>query len=59
MLPPSSLAARPGLALGVLCGVAGLALGSPETGLLGALVGYFLGKSLRSVRRTVEGGRAG
>ena len=58
MLPPSSLTTRPGLALGALCGVVGLALGGPETGLLGALVGYFFGKSLRSVRRTVQGGRA-
>lgn len=46
-----------GIVLGVLCGLVGVALVEPESGLLSALVGYFLGKSVQSTLWTFRGER--
>lgn len=51
-----SAATNPGLAVGVCCGVAGLALRGSEAAVLWFVVGYFLGKSLQSVFWTLTGG---
>ncbi|WP_435065733.1 hypothetical protein [Halobaculum sp. EA56] len=45
-----------GLGLGALCAVAGLVLHGIEGGLLGGLVGYFLGKTIQSIFWTLFGG---
>jgi len=50
--------ARAGPVLAVAGGIVGIAVGSPETAALWSLVGFFLGKSLVSVARTVTGGPA-
>lgn len=44
-----------GLGLGALCAVAGLVLHGTEGGLLGGLVGYFLGKTIQSMLWTLFG----
>lgn len=46
-----------GIVLGVLWGLVGVALLDPESGLLSALVGYFLGKSIQSTLWTFRGER--
>jgi len=50
-----SLVAHPGLAAGVVCGVAGVALQGVEAGVLWFVVGYFVGKSLQSIYWAVWG----
>jgi len=54
----SPVVSRLGIVLGVLGGVVGLVVHSTEGAVLWALVGYFLGKSIRSTVRTVSGNRA-
>jgi hypothetical protein len=44
----SLVESRLGIVLGALCGFVGVALTEPESGLLIALGGYFLGKSIQS-----------
>jgi hypothetical protein len=46
-----------GIVLGVLCGLVGVALLELESGLVSALVGYFLGKSIQSTLWTFRGER--
>jgi hypothetical protein len=55
--PLSSVEPRLGIVLGVLCGIVGVVLRGPESGLLAAFVGYFLGKSLQSTLWTFRGQR--
>lgn len=45
-----------GLGFGALCAVAGLVFHGIESGLLGGLVGYFLGKTIQSIFWTLFGG---
>ena len=51
---PRSLA----LGLGILGAVVGYSLLGPEGGVLSALVGYFVGKTLRSMTRVFSGDHA-
>ncbi|MFB6143624.1 MAG: hypothetical protein ABEJ30_09825 [Halorientalis sp.] len=50
------LARRPGVALAAVGVAGGVALGGGEAAALGALVGYFAGKSLRSTARVFDRG---
>jgi hypothetical protein len=51
----SSAVTHLGLGLGFLCAIVGFALYGAEGGLLGGLVGYFLGKTIQSVLWTLLG----
>ncbi|WP_170092925.1 hypothetical protein ACAH01_16535 (plasmid) [Halomicrobium sp. HM KBTZ05] len=47
---------RPEIACALLCGAVGFGLYGVESGVLWAIVGYFLGKSIESLFWTVTGG---
>jgi len=53
---PLSSLVHPGLVLGLLCGVVGVTLQTPERAVLWALAGYFLGKSIQSTVWAVTAG---
>ncbi len=47
-----------GLVIGLLCAIGGFVVSGPEAAILWFVVGYFLGKSVRSMLRTVTRGPA-
>ncbi|WP_459191727.1 hypothetical protein [Halosimplex sp. J119] len=50
-----TLATRPGIVFGVICGAVGLGLQGPEGAVIWLLVGFFVGKSLQSTLWTLSG----
>jgi hypothetical protein len=54
----SSATRRLGLVIGFLCAIGGFVVSGPEAAVIWFVVGYFLGKSIRSMLRTLTRGPA-